>query len=197
MSGHAFNFLLGQSNQYNNFRSTTATGEDLPSDNISVLNGALSTSAKGDAAEAALRSFFGRVNYNYKDRYLLEFNLRRDESSRIPKKNRVGYFPSVSVGWNIAQEAFMEKYSFISQLKLRASWGELGNQEIGYYPFAQYIGLGNNYVWGDNKTQGVAISSLANPDIKWETTATTDVGIDAAFLNNKITLTADYFIKNL
>ncbi len=195
VSGHAFNFLLGQSNQYNNFRSTTATGEDLPSDNISVLNGALSTSAKGDAAEAALRSFFGRVNYNYKDRYLLEFNLRRDESSRIPKKNRVGYFPSVSVGWNIAQEAFMEKYSFISQLKLRASWGELGNQEIGYYPFAQYIGLGNNYVWGDSKTQGVAISSLANPDIKWETTATTDVGIDAAFLNNKITLTADYFYK--
>ena len=195
VSGHAFNFLLGQSNQYNNFRSTTATGEDLPSDNISVLNGALSTSAKGDAAEAALRSFFGRVNYNYKDRYLLEFNLRRDESSRIPKKNRVGYFPSVSVGWNIAQEAFMEKYSFISQLKLRASWGELGNQEIGYYPFAQYISLGNNYVWGDNKTQGVAISSLANPDIKWETTATTDVGIDAAFLNNKITLTADYFYK--
>lgn len=195
VSGHAFNFLLGQSNQYNNFRSTTATGEDLPSDNISVLNGALSTSAKGDAAEAALRSFFGRVNYNYEDRYLLEFNLRRDESSRIPKKNRVGYFPSVSVGWNIAQEAFMEKYNFISQLKLRASWGELGNQEIGYYPFAQYIGLGNNYVWGDNKTQGVAISSLANPDIKWETTATTDVGIDAAFLNNKITLTADYFYK--
>ena len=78
---------------------------------------------------------------------------------------------------------------------MRASWGELGNQEIGYYPFAQYIGLGNNYVWGDNKTQGVAISSLANPDIKWETTATTDVGIDAAFLNNKITLTADYFYK--
>lgn len=195
VNGHAFNFLLGQSNQYNNFRSTTATGEDLPSDNITVLNGALSTSAKGDAAEAALRSFFGRVNYNYKDRYLAEFNLRRDESSRIPKKNRTGYFPSVSVGWNIAQEAFMEKYSFISQLKLRGSWGELGNQEIGYYPFAQYIGLGNNYVWGDNKVSGVAISSLANPDIKWETTATTDIGIDAAFLNNKITLTADYFYK--
>lgn len=195
VNGHAFNFLLGQSNQYNNFRSTTATGEDLPSDNISVLNGALSTSAKGDAAEAALRSFFGRVNYNYKDRYLAEFNLRRDESSRIPKKNRTGYFPSVSVGWNIAQEAFMEKYNFINQLKLRGSWGELGNQEIGYYPFAQYIGLGNNYVWGDNKVSGVAISSLANPDIKWETTATTDIGIDAAFLNNKITLTADYFYK--
>lgn len=195
VNGHAFNFLLGQSNQYNNFRSTTATGEDLPSDNISVLNGALSTSAEGDAAEAALRSFFGRVNYNYKDRYLAEFNLRRDESSRIPKKNRTGYFPSVSVGWNIAQEAFMEKYNFINQLKLRGSWGELGNQEIGYYPFAQYIGLGNNYVWGDNKVSGVAISSLANPDIKWETTATTDIGIDAAFLNNKITLTADYFYK--
>lgn len=195
VNGHAFNFLLGQSNQYNDFRSTTASGEDLPSNNLSVLNGALSTSAKGDAAEAALRSFFGRVNYNFKDRYLAEFNLRRDESSRIPKKNRTGYFPSVSVGWNIAQEAFMKNINFVNQLKLRGSWGELGNQEIGYYPFAQYIGLGNNYVWGDKKVSGVAISSLANPDIKWETTATTDIGIDAAFFNNKITFTADYFYK--
>lgn len=195
VSGHAVNILLGQSNQYNNYRTTTASGQDLPSDNIEVLNGALSTSASGDAAEAALRSFFGRINYNYKDRYLAEFNLRRDESSRIPKKNRAGYFPSMSVGWNVAQEAFMENLDFISQLKIRGSWGKLGNQEIGYYPFDQYLSVGNNYVWGDGKVSGVAISSLANPDIKWETTTTTDIGIDLGFWGNKLTLTADYFYK--
>lgn len=195
MEGHNFHFLLGESCQYNNYRTTTANGEELPSDNISVLNGALSTSAEGDAAEATLRSFFGRINYNYKDKYLFEFNLRRDESSRIPKKNRVGYFPSISAGWNMKQESFMQNIDFIDQLKLRGSWGILGNQEIGYYPFAQYIGVGNNYVWGDDKVLGVAISSLANPDIKWETTATTDIGIDASFFNNRVTLTADYFYK--
>lgn len=195
VKGHFFNFLLGESNQFNDFRSNDTKGRYLPGDNISVINGALETSVQGDAAEAALRSFFGRVNYNFKDRYLAEFNLRCDQSSRIPKKNRTGYFPSVSVGWNIAQEAFMENVDFINQLKLRGSWGKLGNQEIGYYPFSQYIGVGNNYVWGNDKVSGVAISSLANPDIKWETTATTDVGIDAAFLNNKITLTTDYFYK--
>ena len=196
VSGHAFNFLLGQSNQYNNFRSTTATGEDLPSDNISVLNGALSTSAKGDAAEAALRSFFGRVNYNYKDRYLLEFNLRRDESSRIPKKNRVGYFPSVSVGWNIAQEAFMEKYSFISQLKLRASWGELGNQEIGNYAYAATLAASGSYYFGDSKQIGMKTAKIPNENIKWETTTITDFGFDAAFWGGKINVTFDWYEKN-
>lgn len=195
VDGHSFNFLVGQSNQYNNFRSTIAQGEDFPSDKISVLNGALRTSASGDGAEATLRSLFGRINYNYQGRYLAEVNLRRDESSRIPKKNRVGYFPSVSLGWNIAEEAFMQSIDCLNQLKLRGSWGKLGNQEIGYYPYAQYIGVGNNYVWGDTKVPGVAITSLANPDIKWESTATTDLGIDAAFFNNRLTVTADYFNK--
>ncbi len=192
---NTFNFLLGQSNQYNGYRQTIAKGEDFPSNNLQVLDAALSTSANGNAAEATLRSFFGRMNYNFKDRYLAEFNIRRDESSRIPSKNRVGYFPSVSVGWNVAEETFIKKLDFFNQLKLRGSWGQLGNQEIGYYPFTQYIGVGYNYVWGDNKVPGVAISSLANPDIKWETTTTTDIGIDIALFNNKLTLTADYFNK--
>ena len=195
INGHAFDFLLGQSNQYNGYRSTTASGQDLSNDNLPVLGGALSTSASGIAEEAALRSFFGRVNYNYNNRYLLEFNLRADQSSRIPKKNRTGYFPSVSAGWNVAEEAFMDKLSFVDQLKVRGSWGKLGNQEIGYYPFAQYLSTGSNYIFGNEKVLGVSLSALANPDIKWETTATTDVGVDLALWNSRITLTADYFYK--
>lgn len=195
LSNHNVGVLVGQSNQFNNYRSANANGQNLPSDKILVLDGALSTSASSNAAEATLRSWFGRVNYNYDGRYLFEFNLRRDESSRIPKKNRVGYFPSVSVGWNMAQEKFMQNVEFLNQLKFRGSWGKLGNQDIGYYPFLQYITPGSNYVWGDSKMSGVAITSLANPDIKWETTATTDIGIDAAFLNNRLSLTADYFYK--
>lgn len=192
---HYLNFLLGQSNQFNNYRQTNASGEDFPNNNLHVLDAALRTSSGGAAAEATLRSLFGRLNYTYKDRYMAEFNIRRDESSRIPKKNRVGYFPSVSAGWNISEETFMKGVDFISAFKLRGSWGKLGNQEIGYYPFAQYIAVGNNYVWGDEKVSGVAISSLANPDIKWETTTTTDIGIDLALMKNKITLTADYYHK--
>lgn len=195
VSENNFSFLLGQSSQFNSYRQTIGSGEDFPNNNLHVLGAALTTSARGDAAEATLRSFFGRLNYIFKSRYLAEFNIRRDESSRIPKKNRVGYFPSVSAGWNISEETFFKGITEISALKLRASWGKLGNQEIGYYPFAQYIGVGHNYVWGDDKVSGVAITSLANPDIKWETTTTTDIGIDAAFLKNKITLTADYYNK--
>ena len=195
-SGHTIDLLLGESTQFNGYRSSSGYGEEFPSNSIHVLDAALKTSSSGRAEEATLRSIFGRFNYNYKDRYMAEFNMRRDESSRIPKKNRVGYFPSVSVGWNIAEEAFMENIEAINALKLRASWGKLGNQEIGYYPFAQYIDLDQSYVWGDNKVPGSAITELANPDIKWETTTTTDIGIDATFWKNRISLTADYYIKN-
>lgn len=193
---HSLNVLLGQSAQYNGYKISTGHGEVFPSNTIQVLDAALRTSATGTAAEAALRSFFGRVNYIFKDRYMAEINLRRDETSRIPKKNRTGYFPSFSAGWNISEESFMKEIKAISVLKLRSSWGKLGNQDIGYYPFAQNIQIGYNYVWGDNIVPGTAITSLANPDIKWETTTTTNVGIDAAFLKNKISLTADYFVKN-
>ena len=193
---HSFAFLLGQSSQYNGNSFLNVKGEGFLSDNTHVMNAANSTSATGWEEEATLRSFFGRVNYDYKNRYLLEANLRRDESSRIPKKNRVGYFPSVSAGWNIAEEAFLQEQNTLNALKLRASWGKLGNQEIGYYAYSQTYTLGlNNYIWGNNKISGATLASAANPDIKWETTTTTNVGIDAMFAKNKITLTFDYFNK--
>jgi len=197
-NAHAFNFLLGESSQYKGNKYSSATGQEFLSEKAHVMDNALNTSAKGYEEEASLRSFFGRFNYAFKNRYMLEVNLRRDESSRIPKKNRTGYFPSISAGWNIAEETFMQDQSVVNLLKLRASWGQLGNQEIGFYPYSQTytVGvLGINYVWGDSKILGAALTKAANPNIKWETTTTVNVGLDATILKNKLNLTVDFFNK--
>lgn len=191
-----FNLLVGESTQFNGYKYAEGVGEGFLSDNVQVMDAAQTKSIFGREYKATLRSFFGRVNYAYKSRYLLEFNLRRDESSRLPKKNRVGYFPSVSAGWNIADEAFMQNQKVVNILKLRGSWGKLGNQEIGFYPYASSYDLGkDNYIWGVNKVLGAALSSAANPDVKWETTTTTDIGLDMSLLNNKFNMTFDWFHK--
>jgi TonB-linked SusC/RagA family outer membrane protein len=192
---HHFAFLLGESTQWNQNKYTESKGENFLSNTAHSLDAAQNTSSYGRKYTATLRSFFARMNYSYKNRYLLEANLRRDESSRLPKNNRTGYFPSFSVGWNLAEESFMSQQKLLNELKLRASWGTLGNQEIGYYPYAQTYSLGQtNYVWGDSKVIGAALASAANPDIKWETTKTTDLGIDMV-VANKVSLTFDYFNK--
>lgn len=193
---HSFGLLVGESTQFNGNKYSETKGENFLTNTVHAMDVAQNTSAYGREEKATLRSFFGRINYAYKNRYLLEANLRRDESSRIPKKNRVGYFPSVSAGWNIAEEAFLQDLRILNTLKLRASWGKLGNQDIGYYPYNQTYTLGkNNYVWGEDKILGAALASAANPDIKWETTTTANVGLDIVLLNNKFNLTFDYFNK--
>jgi TonB-linked outer membrane protein, SusC/RagA family len=193
---HSFGFLVGQSSQYNGNKYSESKGEGFLNNNVRSMDAAQTTSSYGREETATLRSFFGRINYAYQSRYLFEVNLRRDESSRIPKKNRTGYFPSVSAGWNIAEESFLKEQNTVNLLKLRASWGKLGNQDIGFYPYSQTYALGqNNYVWGSAKVLGAALASAANPDIKWETTTTTNVGLDVALLKNKISLTLDYFNK--
>lgn len=195
-NSHNFSFLLGESTQWNGIKYDQAEGQGFLSDAVHVMNAAKVTSARGYEAYATLRSLFGRINYNYKNRYLLEANLRRDESSRIPAKNRTGYFPSFSAGWNIAEENFMKDQNVVDVLKLRGSWGKLGNQEIGFYPYAATYSVGDsNYIWGDEKMNGSAITSAANEDITWEVTTTTDFGIDASFLKGKINFTADWFYK--
>lgn len=154
-------------------------------------------SNSGTATHNALVSYFGRLNYSYKDRYLFEANLRRDASSRFAKDNRVGIFPSFAGGWRLSEESFMKDLSFLSNLKLRASWGELGNQEIGSdFPYTSSIALGSaNYLIGNQIVNGAAQKVLANKNIKWETTATTNIGMDAGFFNQRLTLNADYYIR--
>ncbi len=156
----------------------------------------------GTATHNSLVSYFARANYSYKDRYLLEANIRRDASSRFDKDNQVGIFPSFSAGWRMSEEDFIKNLNFFSSLKLRASWGQLGNQQIlknGQtvdFPYASSIALGsNNYVFNDAVVTGASQNVLANKDIKWETTETSNIGIDAGIFNQKLTFSLEYYIR--
>lgn len=150
----------------------------------------------GNASHWSLRSVFGRLNYNYRGKYLLEGNMRYDGSSRFAPDNRYSFFPSFSAGWRISEESFMQSLSpILNELKLRASWGKLGNQNIGLYPFAAFFNLGaNNYVFGENTYTGAALSSLANPEIRWESTTVNNIGLDVMLLKN-FSVTADYYYR--
>ncbi|MCK7556106.1 SusC/RagA family TonB-linked outer membrane protein [Chitinophaga sedimenti] len=138
----------------------------------------------GGLDEWSLMSYFGRLSYAYDNKYLATVNLRSDASSRFSEQNRWGYFPSASVGWNIAREAFLSDVSWLSDLKIRGGWGQLGNQEIGNYPFATIYSTANGVL------QPI---TLGNPNVKWETTSQSNVGVDAAFLKGALTVSVDYF----
>ena len=145
--------------------------------------------------EWALMSFFGRVNYDYKGKYLFEANVRRDGTSRLPKDGRWGTLPSVSAGWRISEEAFMEPLGYIDNLKLRASWGQLGNQNIDNYPYQDILET-EGYNYGGKMSTGYFSKKMVNLDIKWETTTTTNIGLDFGFLNNKIYGSVDWYRKD-
>ena len=151
--------------------------------------------SNGSAAGYGLQSYFGRIDYNYRSTYLFEANLRYDGSSRFAPGHKYGWFPSFSVGWRLSQMPFMHSISFISNLKLRASWGELGNQNIGNYPFASVINLNYHYIFGNTPVSAAAQTALANQGISWETTKTEGVGLDAGFFNDRLTATLDYYIR--
>jgi TonB-dependent starch-binding outer membrane protein SusC len=146
--------------------------------------------------ENALASFFGRINYGFKDKYLLTFTARGDGSSRFGEKNKWGFFPSGAIAWNISEEDFLKNSKHISELKLRASYGITGNQEIGNY-ITQPVYINTIYSLGRDPSPVTAIqpTQLPNPDIQWEQTATTDIGLDLGLLNNRIQITTDYYHK--
>jgi TonB-linked SusC/RagA family outer membrane protein len=144
----------------------------------------------------ALNSVFGRANYAYHDKYLLEFNFRLDASSRFAEENRRAFFPSVSAGWNVTDEKFLGQVKErIGTLKLRGSWGQLGNQEIGLY---RYLNTWSTYpnVYGfGNAGQAASFLGMGNPDIRWETSTMTNIGADLSLLNNRLSISYDYFNK--
>lgn len=152
--------------------------------------------ASGIATEWALLSWFGQVGYSYKSRYIVNASLRRDGSSRFGKNNRWGTFPSVSVAWNLSNEPFFENLRAISSLKLRGSWGQLGNQEIGIYPFSSLVSTGDFvYVFGEQIATGAGIVEIGNSNIKWETSTQTNVGLDLSLKQDRFSLTVDAFRK--
>jgi len=189
--------LLGGSIQATKVDNMNAYIEDFPNDFLYELDaGASNPRVGGYAVSHSIRSIFGRINYDYDGKYLFEANLRRDGSSRIPKANRFGVFPSFSAGWQLSNENFLKNADILTNLKLRASWGKLGNQEIGNYPYSQTFSLRQNYLFGGTLVAGAALTDLANSRITWETTTSTDVGLDIGLFENRLTITTDYYVKN-
>lgn len=193
---HEIGVLLGHSIQGTRWDKNEASKQGFPTDNIYEMDGGTQNDkVSGSAEETALQSFFGRVNYNYGGRYLFEMNIRRDGSSRMPKNHRYATFPSFSGAWLITNESFMQDINWLSSLKLRASWGKLGNQEIGNYAYTSTLSAQGSYYFGDTKYVGMKTSKIANENIKWETTTITDFGVDASFWQNRINIVFDWYDK--
>ena len=154
--------------------------------------------AGGNSSRSVLISYLGRAFYSYKNRYLITATIRRDGSSKFGPANHYGNFPSLSLGWNIAEEKFIkDNINWLDQLKIRGGYGELGNQEISNYQYAAVVTTGINYPDGQGGIiQGAFPKDFANPDIKWETTSMTNIGLDFLAFNSRLSLTMDYYVKN-
>jgi TonB-dependent starch-binding outer membrane protein SusC len=195
---HSFNVLAGISQETSKNNYSTDSRQYFPNNLLYELNaGAASTmfnSGTGDAL--GLRSFFGRLNYSFNEKYLIEANARYDGTSRFPKNSRWGLFPSFSAGWRISEESFIkDNLNWIDNLKVRASWGKLGNQNVGNYPYQSFVTLGRDYSFGGIVNSGAQTTVLANKEITWESTQITDIGFDLAVLKGKLNMVVDYFDK--
>lgn len=194
---NGFKVLVGTSGQSYASKSISAFRDALPNNEIYEIDAGATIRGRqgGSASRNTLASYFGRLNYNFREKYLIEANFRYDGSSRFPENSRWGLFPSFSAGWRISQEAFFADVPLVSDLKIRASWGELGNQSIGNYPYQDLLALGLNYPFGNSLSAGTSMTTIPNKDITWETTRIAGVGVDLGLFEDKLTLTADYFKK--
>lgn len=193
---HGVKVLLGASQLSYRRDRTVASKQTFPNNDLQEFDaGAENATLSGGASEWAFISYFGRVNYSYDQRYLIEANVRYDGSSRFGASNRYGTFPSFSAGWRLSNESFMSDVALVQDLKLRGSWGQLGNSEIGEYGYTPAIAPGQDYVFGGNVAPGGAPTALANADIKWEVVTMSNIGIDFSLFDYKLSVTADYFNK--
>lgn len=193
---HKISALAGYTYQDGNYRHLQAYGEKLPDGLEEIDSSTTNRSNEGNSSRSVLTSILGRVFYSYKSKYLFTATIRRDGSSKFGSNNLYGYFPSFSVGWNLAEEDFMKKLGWFDQLKVRGGYGVLGNQEIDNYQYTSTITTGINYPDGKGGIiQGAFPKDFANPDIKWEETAMTNIGIDIIALNNRLSFTADWYRK--
>lgn len=195
---HKISLLAGYTYQDSRYRLLRGSGQGMPESIFELDAASGGLFASGNSTRSVMTSILGRVFYSYKNRYLLTATIRRDGSSKFGSNNRYGNFPSVSVGWNIAEEDFMKtNVTWLDQLKLRGGYGVLGNQEIDDYQYVSVVSTGINYPDGNgNLIQGAFPKIFATPDIKWEETSMTNIGIDFMALQNRMTLTADWYVKN-
>ena len=195
---HVINVLGGVTYQDFISKSFSGTIRTFPSDALQTDNLGLGDTGNDNLnsfkEKNSLLSYLGRVNYNLYDKYLLTVSMRADGSSRFGENNRFGYFPSFALGWKLAEEAFIP--DFFDDLKLRTSWGQTGNQEIGNNGSVLTFGTGPLAVFDNQAFSSADPSRIANPDLKWETTEQFNVGIDASIFEGRVSATIDYFVKN-
>ncbi|WP_165806522.1 SusC/RagA family TonB-linked outer membrane protein [Chitinophaga parva] len=195
---HSLDITAVTEYQQSSLEYAAAGASNLTYENFQWNNLALGTpgSPASGYSKASLFSLVGRVNYGYKDKYLISAAIRRDGSSRFQGSNKFGYFPSVSVGWVISNEPFMENLPAISMLKLRGSWGLTGNQAVSAYStFSSYSNRIASFT-SSTFQNGIILNNIGNPDLKWEATEQKDAGIDIGLFRDRVNITADYFVKD-
>lgn len=196
---HNINVMMAFSYEMNNNNYFDAYRGKFVSNYVHIL-GAGDPSTKDNSSKLskyAILSQFGRLNYRYADKYLFEFNIRRDGSSRFGSNYKYGIFPSFSAGWVLTQEKFMKRVPIINFLKLRASWGQLGNQYVlDNFPYLAKLSYDDaNYVWGKRIASGIRPITYGNPDLHWETTNVTNVGFNLHLMDSELVFEGDYFIR--
>lgn len=190
---HKVDLLAGYSFEKRSYRSSFLRAQDYADENLEYASSASTiVSASADASDSGIRSWLGRVNYNFLDKYLLSLSGRVDASTKFGENNRNGFFPAASVAWRLSEEGFIkESIPVLSELKLRASYGVTGNDDIPAFRYAALYG-NNSY----NGQPAIYPSNIPNPDLKWETTIQTNIGLDVAFFQNRLSVTADYYNKH-
>ena len=199
---HTIDVLVGYTWEDENQRSVGGYRQNFPSNDVPYLTagGADGQTNFGGGYDWAIQSVFGRLTYNYDERYLFEATMRYDGSSRFPTDSKYGFFPSAALGWRVSEEKFWKDSSvakWFTNLKIKASTGVLGNNNIGNYPYQSVYTLGSNqnYVFGGVYTTGASITTYVDPNLKWEKTRTSDIGIETGFFQNRLTLNATYFYR--
>jgi len=176
--------------------SFSASNQGFLDNSLTEINaGSVATVASGTTANSTLLSYFSRVNYSFQNKYFAEANVRYDGSSRFAAGNRWGFFPSFSAAWLVSEEDFLKGSGAIDNLKLRASWGKLGNQQIALYSYVDAISLGYNYSFNGTVVGGAANAQVTDPNITWETTTMTNVGLDIGLFKNRLSAELDVFDK--
>lgn len=195
---HAVTAMIGTSNQKDTYERLRAAGTGFSSDLLTYYNlqgAAVYSKPETEKTETKLTSYFGRLNYSFNDKYLATFTIRKDGSSRFGPNNKFGIFPSGAVAWKMSNESFIQNLNTFSELKLRASYGITGSDGIGDYSYMSRLTSWGVIIAPDDFVAGTEPANLANPNLKWEETAQTNLGLDMGFFNDKLSITIDAYKK--